>query len=348
VITTFKMMFTIGMVCLALFTGCGGGADIGNPGNTVMGSLSGSVKTTDSKGASGARVVIGRYCELPLDKGAPDTISGNGIIIVINNRVFDTAICDNAGTFYFDDIVTGEYVITATLDKKGISMPVVIDGGDNEADLRLADLSGMTVNLYTLPDTTKPYLVSARITGTEYTATVDSSGVIRFDSVPSGFKALTVFKSDAGALTIEELVVAPGEKAVITADPSRDLSYWTVRTAYHLWDARPFVERHGRWNDSILTPDSSVYDLFVQFSHPMDTYITSGALQCSSPDSTVKIDKMLWHGSDLLLVRLCVRDSLGACNRFGAVSMSSVTITVGTAAVSTYGISLVYPEVLKF
>lgn len=343
-----KLLFTTCVACVLLINSCGGGADIGNPGNTIMASLSGTVKGPDSEAPGGARVIIGRYCELPVDAKGIDTAYENGIVIVVNNKLFDTTYCDNYGRFVFRDLTPGEYTVYASLGKYGRIAPVTLDSGENETGIELAELANMTVRLYSNLDTTKVYLKSARITGTPFTAVADSNGTFRFDSVPSGFGAITFFKSDKNLLTLDGLVVEPAENAAIVADPQRDISYWTIRTAYHEWNARPFVERYGVWKDSILTPDSSSYDLFVQFSHPMDTYITSGALHCSSVNGNVKIDKMFWHGSDLLLLRLCMQGDSGVCMGTLSDVQTDITVTVDTTSVSTYGIRMVSPEILRF
>lgn len=330
-------------ICLLLgcSSGNGGGIDVGNPGR-----ISGCVKI-NGVGASNATVILGRYGDDLIGGDGKDTIRKNGFTIVYTVRLFDTMNCDMLGKFLFDSLALGEYVIVAERQKKIEIIKVVVVNEDAKADMELKDPVDITIKTYAVLDTTKPYFVSSRIAGTPLVAKADSAGVILFKSVPPGLLDVVLYKSDTSRQTFTDLTVSPVSGAILMVDPKRPPSYWTVKTLERKSSDRPYVLRYGIWNASLPTEGTTEYDLYIQFSQPMDVIPTSNALHIASSDSTIQIDEMSWQGTGLIYLRLCVKDSAGVCNRERLSNLSSWTLSVDTSATSAFGYKLAWPEVLE-
>lgn len=335
------------VLSMSLLLGCGGGADIGNPGNISTFSIKGCVKKTTDEGASNATVILGRNSDIPFSGEVKDTSCNNGITIIYTRQFFDTTKCDTAGYFSFESVSTGEYVILAVQQKKCGITKVSTVNGDVNATIELNDPVDITIKTYTVLDTINPYFIGSRIAGTPLVAKADSAGVILFKSVPSGLLDVVLYKSDTSTQTFTDLTVSPVSGAILMVDPKRSPLYWTAKTDERKSIDRPYVLRYGIWNASLPTEGATEYDLYIQFSQPMDVIPTSNALHIASSDSTIQIDEMSWQGTGLIYLRLCVKDSAGVCNRERLSNLSSWTLSVDTSATSSFGYQLAWPEVLE-
>jgi hypothetical protein len=346
-VSIFSKLTTFTVLCVSLLLNCGGGADIGNPGNIATFSISGCVKKPDDGRASNATVILGRSSDIPFIEKIKDTVIKNGIIIVYTRQYFDTVKCDTDGCFLFDNLSIGEYVIFAELQKKnGITKASTVNG-DANVTVELKDPVNITINTYTTLDTTNPYFVGSRIAGTPLLAKADSAGVIRLNSVPSGVVDVVLYKSNNSWQTFTDLATSPVSGAVLMVDPKRSPAYWTVKTDERKSSDRPYVLRYGIWDASLPTEGTTEYDLYIQFSQPMEVLPTSNALHIVSSDSTIGIDEMSWEGPGLIYLRLCAKDSAGVCNRERLSNISSWTLSVDTSAASSFGYQMAWPEVFE-
>jgi hypothetical protein len=327
--------------------GCGGGADIGNPGNIASFSISGCVKKSPAEGAGDARVILGRSRDISVDGNSKDTIVKDGFTYIVNRRSFDTVICDAYGHFSFDDLSVGEYVLLADLQQKRGIVKVSTVLGNVDATIMIDNPVDITIKPYAVPDTSQPYFTGSRIAGTPLVAKADSAGVILFRSVPSGLLDVLLYKSNNTTETFKDLRVSLASGAVLMVDPKRSTSYWTVKTKDRESSDRPYILSYGIWNDSLPTEGTTEYDLYIQFSQPMEVIPTENALHILSSDSTIQVDESSWQGTGLIYLRLCARDSTGVCNRDRLSGISSWTVTVDTLATSSFGYQMAWPEVLE-
>jgi hypothetical protein len=335
------------VICISLLIGCGGGADIGNPGNISTVSISGCVKKSIDEGANDATVILGRNSEIPFVDEVKDTVSNNGITIVYTRHFFDTVKCDTAGYFLFDNVSTGEYVVFAEQQKKNGIAKVSTVNGDANVTVELNDPVEITIKTYAGLDTTSPYFFGSRIIGTPLVAKADSAGVIKFNSAPSGVVDVVLYKSDNSRQTFTDLSASPVSGAILMVDPKRSPSYWTVKTDERKSTDRPYVLGYGIWNASLPTEGTTEYDLYIQFSQTMEVLPTSNALHILSSDSTIGIEELSWQGPGLIYLRLCAKDSSGVCNRERLSNISSLTLSVDTLATSSFGYQMAWPEVLE-
>lgn len=328
---------------MSLLLGCGGGADVGNPSFTIEG----CVKTPTDENASNATVILGRNSAIPFSGEAKDTVTDNGITIIYTRHFFDTTTCDAAGRFVFENVSQGEYMIFAEQQKKNGITKVSITYENEYATIGLDDPVDITIKPYAVLDTIKPYFIGSRIAGAPLFAKADSAGVILFKSVPSGLLDVVLYKSDTSMPTFKNLIVSPVSGAILMVDPTRTPYYWTARSDKHDPIGRPYVFEYGIWNNSLPRAGDTEYDFYIQFSHYMNTILTSKALHISSSDSTIRIDEIFWQGADLVYLRFCVKDSAGICNRDRLSNISSWTVGVDTLARTNLGYEMAWPEVFE-
>ena len=338
-----KFTLLIGL-SICLFSGCGGGADVGNPGNFSNCSITGCVKKPDNDAASKARVILGRYSDFPISEDSKDTVVQDGLTVVISKKYFDTTICDISGRFSFDNVSVGEYVIVADLQNKRGIIKVSTGNGDADAVIGLNEPVDLMIKPYSVLDTSNPHFVASRIAGTTLVAKADSAGTILFYGVPSGMVDVVLYKNDTSRQTFRDLTVSPVSGAILMVDPKRSPSYWTAKSSVREYDGRPYILRYGMWNDSLPTVGMAAYDLYIQFSHTMDTYLTSKALHTKSSDSAIQIDEIFWQGADMVYLRLCAKDSTGGCSRNRLLSIPKWTVSIDTSAESKFGYKMAWPE----
>lgn len=332
------------LIAFSIFISCGGGADIGNPDldvNTRTFQITGIVKNTENKVVSNARVILGKYSDDPLSGKSEDTVISGGFMVIAKRHLFDTVVTDDNGKYKFEQVKGGKCVIVAEKDYyKALLMTIV--NYDTDIDLQLSPAVSFTVEPYPALDTTKPHFVESRIAGTSFVARADSNGIIRFTSAPTGVVDIVLFKSDSSHVVYTGLDLHQSI-TVVQVDPALASQYYTVKSDFRKWNGRPYVLRYGKWSDSLPNNRTKAYDVYVQFSHPMDPYLTSKAMQVSSPDNKIQIEYVDWQGEGLVYLKLCAKDPLGVCDDNLLHSMKNWTVDIDTTAVSLYGIRITWP-----
>ncbi len=333
------------LITLSLFIFCGGGSDIGNPDlgvNTRNNfQITGIVKNTENKVVSNARVILGKYSDDPSTGNSEDTVIKDGFMVVVKRHLFDTAVTDDNGKFKFEQVKGGKFVIVAEKDySKALFMMNV--NYDTEINLQLSPAVSFTIEPHSVLDTTKPHFIESRIAGTPYMARADSNGIIRFTYAPSGVFDVVLFKNDSSRAVYTGLDLQKSN-TVMQVDPVLAPQYYTVKSDLRQWNGRPYVLRFGKWGDSLPNDGTKTYDVYVQFSHTMDTYLTSKAIQVRAPDNKMQIEDIDWQGTGLVYLKLCAKDPLEMCDDSLLHNIKSWTINIDTTAVSSFGVRMSWP-----
>jgi len=339
--------------CIALTTvvlilsGCttesnlSGGIDVGNPGK-----VAGVVKTANDKVVSGAMVILGYDMILPKTLKTTDTVMRNGLGFIYKLNYFDTIFTNEKGAFSFDSLYLGDYVVTVKAPGlAGVEYISVFDGLENvSVSIEVTKPSVVTIIPGVKSDTS---FSIARIAGIPYTANADSSGTIRFDSLPSGIRTLVLYGRDESRFVFENVSIKPETNAVLIADAAIPVVQWVFKNEFRSEELPPYVYKYGRWNNQVSIWDSSAYDVYIQFSHTMDPITTLPAIQAISEKSSLKIDKVRWYSNDIILLRLCVADSNGLCDKLLLEQAAPWTFKINTGASSLAGHGMTWAETVK-
>lgn len=337
----------VSLIVFSILLSCGGGADIGNPDlgvNTRTYQIGGIVRNSEGKVASNVRVILGKYSDDSCTTNFEDTIKKNGFIVVVMKRLFDTTVTDDSGKYKFEQVTGGKCVIVAEKDySKALLMTTV--NYDVDLNLQLSPAVSFTIVPYPALDTTKPHFVKSRIAGTPYMVYADSSGILRYTSVSSGIFDVVLYRNDSSSVVYTGLDLQTSN-TVLQVAPTLAPQYFTVQSDLRQWDGRPYVSRYGKWSDSLPNDGTKMYDAYIQFSHPMDTYLTTKAMIAISQDYKMQVKYVDWQGDGLAYLKLCAMDSLGTCDDNLLRSMKIWRITVDTTAASLYGIRMTWPAQL--
>ena len=331
---------------LPAFVFCGSGSDIGNP------DISGFVSYNDGRRAGGAMVVLAREGVI----GSVDTSFAKSIgafTICFTGATFDTAYCNGDGKFTFDSIPPGRYVLVASRNSLlGITTVEHSYYQETEAKISIKDPVQLSIKSYA-GQGSEEFLV-AHIGGTVYATAADSNGVFSFDALPAGDLELVLYKSDNTFERFKGLTVVAGCSASVIADAARGQDAWVIKDCgYRDPLGRPYIlwssPEQGARGEQVGWSKESLYDVNIQFSHPMDTRKTTGAVSAVSSDSLTRLDTLWWIGADQIFIRLCTLDTLGECMS-GSPFRPGVTysIVIDTTAQSGYGVSVAIPETLTF
>jgi len=318
-----------------------GGIDVGNPGKVV-----GVVKASNDKVVPGAMVILGYDTLLPKTIKTTDTVIRNGLGFIFKLNYFDTIITDEYGKFFFDSLYPGDYVVTVkAAGLVGVDYVTVFDGSaEVSVSLTISKPSTVTIAPAVKGDTS---FSIARVAGIPYQATADSSGTIRFDSLPSGIRTLVVYGRDEKRYVIDNVRIKPETNAVLVADASVPVVQWVFKNEYRWEDMSPYVYKYGRWNNQVSIWDSSAYDIYIQFSHAMDPITTLPAIKAVSDRSSLIIDKVQWYSNDIVLLRLCVADSAGVCDKLLLEQAVPWTFSIDTGASSLTGRRMTWADTVK-
>jgi hypothetical protein len=93
-----------------------------------------------------------------------------------------------------------------------------------------------------------------------------------------------------------------------------------------------------------------LYDVAIQFSHPMDTRKTSKAFSAVSSDTKTVIDSLWWQGADVVYIRLCTKDNAGNCTGRDSLYSSGVrySVVIDTSAETGLGVKYSFPDTVSF
>jgi hypothetical protein len=318
-----------------------GGIDVGNPGK-----IAGVVKAANNKVVPRAMVILGYDMILPKTLKATDTVIRNGLGFIFKLHYFDTIFTDEYGAFSFDSLYLRDYVVAVKAPGlAGVEYVSVTDGSaEATVSIELTKPSVVTIIPAVKGDTS---FSIAGIAGIPYQARVDSSGTIRFDSLPSGIRTLILYGRDDKRFVFDDVRIKPETNAVLVADASIPVADWVFKNEFRAEDLPPYVYKFGRWNNQVSIWDSSAYDIYIQFSHTMDPITTLPAIQAISEKSSLKIDKVRWYSNDIILLRLCVADSNGLCDKLLLEQAAPWTFKINTGASSLAGHGMTWTETVK-
>ena len=286
----------------------------------------------------------------------------SGLVIRIRPNDFDTTYSDSKGQFTFENnepefyLKPEGYVVVASKGSKlGIEKVPYTSEGYSDVDLTIGPATDFQVQSRSLPGDTTLSFVAAQISGTNYYTKPDSSGVFKFNSVPSGVLDIVLLRSNKSILTFKQFVVDPGCNAVLVADPNRSTDYWTPKDcAYRDYKGRPYIlwssPYNGSTGDEAKVNAGQPYDVHIQFSHAMDTRLTSKALTAFSSDNNISLDSLWWQGDDEVFIAFCSKDSSGNCSRISNYFRKSVkySVIVDTTAQTIAGVKFANPDTLWF
>lgn len=331
---------------LLIFSGCSngnlsGGIDVGNPGK-----IAGVVKNASDKVVPGAMVILGYDMILPKSLKTTDTVIRNGLGFIYRLQYFDTLFTDEHGTFSFDSLYLRDYVVTVkATGLAGVDYVSLVEGAESmSVSIKMTKPSVVTIAPAVKGDTA---FSLAGVAGIPYQAKADSSGYIRFDSLPSGIRTLVLYGRDERMFIVDGVRIKPETNAELVADASIPVSLWVFKNEYRSEDLPPYVYKYGWWNNQLSIWDSTGYDVYIQFSHTMDPITTQPALQVLSEKSNLKIDKVRWYSNDIILLRLCVADSTGVCDKMLLEQSAPWTFVINTGASSLAGRRMTWADTIK-
>jgi hypothetical protein len=335
------------ITAIVILSGCtsennlSGGVDVGNPGK-----IAGIVKTTANKVVPRAMVILGYDMILPKTLKTTDTVIRNGLGFIFKMHYFDTLFTDDYGAFSFDSLYLGDYVVAVKASGlAGVDYVSVVEGtAEALVSIEVTKPSVLTIIPAIKGDTS---FSLARIAGISYQAKVDSSGTIRFDSLPSGIRTLVLYGRDEHRFVFDGIRIKPETNAELVADASIPIADWVFKNDFRSEALPPYVYKYGRWNNQVSIWDSTAYDVYIQFSHTMDPITTFPAIQAMSDKSSLKIDKVRWYSNDIILLRLCVADSSGSCDKSLLEQAAPWTFKIDTGASSLAGRRMTWAETVK-
>ncbi|HMA65582.1 MAG: carboxypeptidase-like regulatory domain-containing protein, partial [Fibrobacterota bacterium] len=211
---------------MVILSGCtkesnlSGGIDVGNPGK-----IAGVVKAANDKVVPRAMVILGYDMVLPKTLKATDTVIRNGLGFIFKLQYFDTIFTDDHGAFSFDSLYLGDYVVAVKAPGlAGVDYVSVFDGSaEASLAIELTKPSVVTIRPAVKGDTS---FSVARIAGIPYQAKVDSSGIIRFDSLPSGIRTLILYGRDESRFVFDNVTIKPETNAELVVDASIPVVEW--------------------------------------------------------------------------------------------------------------------------
>lgn len=340
---------------IPLVIGCGGGSDIGNPGCTSFGYVTGKVYNSDGTPANNAMIMLGPE---GTSFGSDTQIvrDSAGLIIFVRSLKFDTIYSDTKGQFTFENIIPGHYVVVASKNSKlGIESITSKSNEYSTVNVTLGTPADILIKSKSFPTSSPLSFKAAQISGTSYLATPDSFGNFRFNSIPSGVLDIVLYKSNDSIETFRQFVTEPGCSAVLVADPNRSTDYWTPEDCGPRdYQGRPYITfssppNASTGNDAKVNIGQS-YEVHIQFSHSMDTRLTSNALKVFSSDNSISLDSKWWQGDDEVFISFCTKDSSDTCTRVKDYFRKGVkySVVVDTTAQTIAGVKFASPDTIWF
>jgi len=347
----------LGGIILPLFINCGintadgGGVIVNNP------SITGYVRFPEGNNAYGAMAMIGRQGV----SGTIDTtieVKHGDFSIIYNIKALDTAYCDMQGSFFFEDLFPGDYVLVAQSKETGMLALVNVSCSYNETltvDMRLETPAELIIKPYYYTNGDASNFVAAQIAGTGFTVNADNSGILKFDMVPAGELEIVLFRENNTKEVFYNFKTASGKKSTLLVDPHRPNSFWTaIEPGPRDPLGRPYIlsssPSDGAQGTMVNQDRNRSYDIEIQFSHPMDSKLTNSAVSVKSNDSLTVLDSIWWQGGNVAYLKLCTDDGLGQCIRGDSLYRSGITysVIIDTNATTSLGVRFPYPDTLTF
>jgi hypothetical protein len=329
---------------------CGGGADVGNPGY-----ITGRVYNNDGTPVYNAMIVLGME-GASFNTDTQIINDSSGLIIRIRPIEFDTTYSDSSGKFTFENTEPGEYVVVASKGPKlGIEKVPYSSDGYSEVNVKVGTAADFQIQSRSLPGNAALSFVAAQISGTNYNVKPDSSGVFHFNSVPSGVLDIVLLRSNESIVTFKQFITDSSCNAVLVADPNRPTDYWTPKDCgYRDYQGRPYILYSSPYSsstgDEAKANGGQPYDVHIQFSHAMDTRLTSQALTAFSSDNNISLDSLWWRGDDEVFIAFCSKDSSGNCSRISDYFRKGVkySVVIDTTAQTIAGVKFANPDTIWF
>ncbi len=333
-------------------TADGGGVIVNNP------SIVGYVRFPEGQGAYGAIAMIAPKGY----SGAIDTnivVKKGDFVFNYNIKALDTVYCDMQGSFSFEDLFPGDYVLVAQSKETGMFALANVSCRYNETlsvDMILETAAEITVEPYYHISSDSCNFIAAQIAGTGFTVIADSSnGIMKFDMVPAGELDIVLFRENNSQEVFSAFKTASGEKSILLVDPRRPNSFWTaIEPGPRNPLGRPYIissnPSDGAQGVAVNQDRNRSYDVEIQFSHPMDSKLTNPAICVKSNDSLTVLDSIWWQGGNVAYLKLCTDDGSGQCARGDSLYRSGVTysVIIDTNATSSLGVRFAYPDTLTF
>ncbi|MDD5673092.1 MAG: hypothetical protein PHC61_02925, partial [Chitinivibrionales bacterium] len=306
-----------------------GGSDVGNP-------LQGKV-TINTTPVDSALVIAG---------------------LVGTDSLFDSIYTDRFGNYSFKKLPQGNYVVTAQKNNLlGISTIALDSGKQTQAGIQLN--MPISISLYrdSAAIVSSSKIVSARISGTNFWFTPDSSGNLELAQAPAGDQ-VTIAMQDQFGKRYEYTLVNPaaGSNAYIIVDASKPPDQWIsggygprqpLDTPFVIWASPP----PGSIGAVARVNRSQSYEMAIQFSQPMNSRLTENSIKVGSSDSSALLDTITWKGADVIYVRFKRLPSLygTAQNTYGFAYRVGVRywVTIDTTAQSVFGIRFAAAKTLS-
>lgn len=348
----FKLFISALTAYLLLLNCSGGGVIVNNP------CITGIVKFPEGQLAYGTMVIMGRQGLI----GIIDTtvnINRGDFSLFLNLRLFDTAYCDVQGRFVFENVIPDDYILVAKSKETGmLAMSNISCPYDQnyEIDLILKTGAELTIKPYYFNNTDTSNFIAAQIAGTGFYATADTNtGLLEFEQVPSGELEIVLFRQNNSKEIFNELVTVSGISSTLMVDPHRNSSFWTViKPGPREPLGRPYIlsstPSDGARSDSVNQSSDRIFDVEIQFSHPMDSKLTNPAVSVKSSDGLTSLDSIWWQGGNVAYLKFCTIDSSGRCIRGDSLYRSGTvySVIIDTTASTSLGVSLAYPDTLTF
>ena len=342
-------------VVTALEIRCGGATDVGNPpGNAVVGKV--TEQFSDGPVAAGARVVLSKRGADP-GFGQSEDCSRSGDIGICSEPIFfDTTYTDADGSFIFQEVYPGSYVLVASYSNL-LSLEYIDQRAFQDAQVAMVVSEPATVYLknYSSIDSAKPFFRAARIAGTGFLDSIDEAGEIVLKNVPAAELDLILYRSDNTTKFFPALQTDPGCQAELYSLPDLSVDYWTPHPCgYRDPLGRPYVlesaVRSNSGDTAEFLMDGKPFDISITFSHAMDARSTGEAIHGFSDDGSTTIASLWWEGATTLYISLCVKDDGDECRSTDYRFKQGVTygVTIDTTARTALGVSFAHDAYIRF
>jgi len=333
-------------------TANGGGVIVNNP------SIVGFVRFPNGQSAYGTMAMIGRQGQ-SVFADTTIVVEHGDFVINYNIKTLDTAYCDMNGSFFFEELFPGDYVLVAQNKETGMFALANVTCSFNvtlKVDMTLETAAELTVKPYYYTSGDSSNFIAAQIAGTGFVVKADSSsGILKFDMVPAGELDIILFRGNNSREVFSDFRTVSGEKSILLIDPHRPNSFWTaIEPGPRDPLGRPYILSSNPSDSAQGFADSQdrnrSYDIEIQFSHPMDSKLTNSAISVKSDDSLTVLDSIWWQGGNVAYLKLCTNDGSGHCVREDSLYRSGITysVIIDTNATSSLGIRFAYPDTLTF
>lgn len=272
-------------VVLSLLARCsmenltGGGSDIGNP------PITGIVMTSEMKPVRNALVMIGS---------------------IDNDTLCDSVYTRDDGRFQSKGLPAGLYAVSGSTDSLAAIARVVHDTVQDAALTITLDRPATIKLIFdSLFADTSLKLAWAKIVGTGFRFSRTAARTFVLDKAPTGEMDIKVATNNGTVYTMRKYRAQASCDAYIIVDPALAPEQWVsggcgVRDPLGrpsvIWVSPP----PGSQGSIARVNSNAVYDIAIQFSHPMDTRLTTLAVTGWSTDTSIRVATKSWVGSDVL------------------------------------------------